>query len=241
PLLSHLRVVDLTDLRGALAGRMLADLGADVVKVEPPGGDTDRLREPFVGDVPGPDRSLPFLYRNLGKRRTAIDLGDAEGWRRFVELCENADVLIENVAVGDPLRARLSPADVHARHPRLVHVTIADFGLDGPRASWRLEPLPAFAAAGALLASRLPGTRLRRDRRDGGRARRPPRPGPARRGTDGRGLRPGSGDGHARSVGDPARRLRPRLPGPSALVSARRGRAGARAPDRGRPRPRARR
>ena len=59
--LAHLRVVDLTDIRSALVGRMLADLGADIVKVKPPAGDPDRLRPPFAGDVPAPDRSLPFV------------------------------------------------------------------------------------------------------------------------------------------------------------------------------------
>ncbi|HLK11031.1 MAG TPA: CoA transferase [Candidatus Binatia bacterium] len=148
--LAHLRVVDLTDLRGALAGRMLADLGADVVKVEPPGGDPGRAVPPFAGDVPGPDRSLPFLYRNLGKRGAVIDLGTADGRRRFGALCGDADVLIENVGAGEPW---LAPAAVRARHPHLVHVAIADFGLSGSRAGWRLEPLPAFAATGALWAS----------------------------------------------------------------------------------------
>jgi len=54
--LSHVRVVELTDIRGAFAGRMLADLGADVLKVEPPSGDPARLRPPFAGDAPAPDR-----------------------------------------------------------------------------------------------------------------------------------------------------------------------------------------
>ena len=69
--LAHLRVVDLTDLRGALAGRILADLGADVVKVEPPGGDPGRLRPPFAGGVAAPDRSLPFLYPQRQQARRA--------------------------------------------------------------------------------------------------------------------------------------------------------------------------
>src|SRR5574337_356224 len=68
PPLAHLRVIDLTDLRGALAGRFLADLGADVIKIEPPGGDPGRWQPPFVGGVRAPDRSLPFLYRNANKR-----------------------------------------------------------------------------------------------------------------------------------------------------------------------------
>ena len=153
PPLAHLRVVDLTDLRGALAGRLLADLGADVVKVEPPGGDPDRLRPPFAGDVPGKDRSLPFLYRHANKRGVTLDLHDADGWRRFLGLCECADILIENLGPAAARRHGLAPPEVRARHPHLIHVAIADFGLSGPRSDWRLEALPAFAAAGALHAS----------------------------------------------------------------------------------------
>jgi len=154
--LAHLRVVDLADLRGALAGRLLADLGADVVKVEPPGGDPGRLRPPFAGGVPGKDRSLPFLYRNANKRGVTLDLHEADGWRRFLGLCENADVLIENLGPDAARRHGLAPAEIRERHPHLVHVAIADFGLSGPRCGWRLEALPAFAASGALQASGFP-------------------------------------------------------------------------------------
>lgn len=146
--LSHLRVVDLTDLRGALAGRMLADLGADVIRVERPGHDADRLTPPFAGDVAAPDRSLPFLFRNLGKRAAVIHLDDPAGWARFVGLCERADILIENTT-----DRRLAADAVRARHPHLVHATIGDLGRAGPHAGWQLEPLPAFAASGALWAS----------------------------------------------------------------------------------------
>jgi crotonobetainyl-CoA:carnitine CoA-transferase CaiB-like acyl-CoA transferase len=152
--LSTLRVVELTDLRGALAGRILADLGADVIKVEPPGGDPGRLRPPFAGGVAAPDRSLPFLFRNANKRGVVLDPREAAGFRRLVALCERADVLIENLAAEDELRQRL--ADEKARLSHLVHVTIADCGLSGPRAGWRLEPLAAFAASGALRASGFP-------------------------------------------------------------------------------------
>ena len=154
--LAHLRVIDLTDLRGALAGRILADLGADVVKVEPPAGDPGRLRPPFAGGIAAPDRSLPFLYRNANKRGAVLDLHDAASWRHFCELCEEADILIENLGAANEARHGLVPAEVRARHPHLIHVAIADFGLSGPRASWRLEALPAFAASGALHASGFP-------------------------------------------------------------------------------------
>jgi crotonobetainyl-CoA:carnitine CoA-transferase CaiB-like acyl-CoA transferase len=151
--LSHLRVVDVTDLRGALAGRILADLGADVVLVEPPGGDPDRLRPPFAGGVAAADRSLPFLFRHANKRSLHLDLHGEEGFRRLLELCARADVLIENRGPEDPLHRRLASAEVRSRLPQLIHVAIADLGLTGPQAGWRLEPLPAFAASGALLAS----------------------------------------------------------------------------------------
>src|SRR5262245_29803221 len=94
--LAHLRVLDLTDLRGALAGRLLADLGADVLKVEPPHGDPGRLMPPFAGDIAAADRSLPFLFRNANKRGVVLDLHDPAGAQRFDALCAEADVLVEN-------------------------------------------------------------------------------------------------------------------------------------------------
>ena len=154
--LEHLAVIDLTDLRGALAGRMLAELGADVVKLEPPGGDPGRLRPPFAGNRVAPDRSLPFLYRNAGKRGAAVDLESAPGRERFERLCAQADILIENLGPAQQARYSMTPGEVRARHPRLVHVSLSDFGLSGPRAGWRLEPLAAFAASGALHGSGLP-------------------------------------------------------------------------------------
>ena len=109
-----------------------------------------------MGGVPGKDRSLPFLYRNANKRGVMLDLHDAGGWRRFLGLCEGADILIENLGPDAARRHGLAPTEIHERHPHLVHLAIADFGLTGPRSGWRLEALPAFAAAGALQASGFP-------------------------------------------------------------------------------------
>ena len=127
---------------------MLADLGADVVRIDGPEHGADHLMPPFSGDVAAADRSLPFLFRNLGKRGVTLDLDEADGWKRFVALCDQADILIENASDG-----RLAPEAVQARHPHLVHVTLADLGRTGPKAGWRLEPLPAFASSGAHWAS----------------------------------------------------------------------------------------
>jgi crotonobetainyl-CoA:carnitine CoA-transferase CaiB-like acyl-CoA transferase len=151
--LAHLTVLDLTDLRGALAGRLLADLGADVVKIEPPGGDPGRLQPPFAGNVAAPDRSLPFLFRNANKRGAVIDLHDPDDAARFSALCAGADVLIENYGLNRRQVLDLAPEVVRERYPQLVHVALTDFGLSGPRAHWRAEPLVAFAGSGALFAS----------------------------------------------------------------------------------------
>ena len=150
--LSHLRVVDVTDVRGALAARVLADLGADVVKVELGAGDAGRSRGPFADDVAGPNRSLAFLYRNANKRGVTLAAA-ARAADRLGVLCGAADVLIENLDRARAASLGLEPGAIRERHPHLIHVVIADFGLTGPRAGWRLEALPAFAASGALFAS----------------------------------------------------------------------------------------
>ncbi|MGH7787617.1 MAG: CaiB/BaiF CoA transferase family protein, partial [Candidatus Binatia bacterium] len=151
--LAHLTVLDLTDLRGALAGRLLADLGADVLKLEPPGGDPGRRQPPLPT---GGDVGLPFLYRNANKRSAIVDLHDPDGAAQFAALCGRADVLLENYGANRRQVLDLAPEAVRERFPHLVHVAISDFGLSGPRAHWRAEPLVAFAGSGALFASGFP-------------------------------------------------------------------------------------
>jgi crotonobetainyl-CoA:carnitine CoA-transferase CaiB-like acyl-CoA transferase len=140
--LSWLRVVDLTDIRGALCARILADFGADVVRVErdrPPGSD-----------------DAAHLYRNANKRGVSLDLDAAEGRSRLDGLLADADVLVDNVLADDRRGWGLAPKAIAQRHPHLVHVAVTDFGLTGPRASWRLEALAALAASGTLHATGFP-------------------------------------------------------------------------------------
>src|SRR5207245_9554744 len=94
--------------------------------------------------------------RNANKRGAVIDLSAAADRQRFSELCNQSDIVVENFSVDERRRLQLTPPEVQARHPHLIHVAIADFGLSGPRASWRAEPLPASAASGALHASGFP-------------------------------------------------------------------------------------
>ena len=140
--LAWMRVVDLTDLRGALCGRILADLGADVLHVQ------------RSGTGPPDPQILAHRYRNANKGGTRLDpTADRD---RLDALLADADVLIENFRPADRSAARLDPADVARTHPHLVHVALTDFGLTGPRADWHLEPLPALAASGTLHASGFP-------------------------------------------------------------------------------------
>ena len=95
PALSGIRVLDLSDGKGAYGTRILADLGADVIKVEPPDGDPMRSIPPFVGDLPGHERSLYWLYRNVNKRSITLNLGSKEGKEIFERLIKPTDVVVE--------------------------------------------------------------------------------------------------------------------------------------------------
>ena len=135
--LSHIRVLDLSRVfAGPWAGQMLADLGAEVIKVERPGDGDDarRLGPPFLrGDdgVPTGDAGF-FLSANRNKRSITVDLAQPEGRQIIRELARRADVLIENYKVGDLARHGLDAATLRAENPRLVYCSITGFGQTGP-------------------------------------------------------------------------------------------------------------
>src|SRR5215469_17011181 len=93
-LLSGVRVLEISDELGEYCGRLLAGLGADVLKVEPPAGEITRTYGPFLDDVPGPDRSLHFWHYNLGKRSTCLDLDTEAGRSAVRRLAEQADIVL---------------------------------------------------------------------------------------------------------------------------------------------------
>ena len=136
------RVVDLTDLRGAMCARILADLGADVIRIMSPAEDLSPR--------------LSHAYRNANKRGTTIDVQSEMGRDALEPYLASADVLVNNLGPPKCAAAGLDPAGLYERHPHLVHVAIADFGLSGPQSGWHLEPLPALAASGTLHASGFP-------------------------------------------------------------------------------------
>jgi len=138
--LAWVKVVDLTDLRGALCARILADFGAQVIRVAPT-------------DVPD---SLTDRYRNAGKHPMVVADADPSAPERLDGLLAAADVVVTNLhPATEDLRA-LDADALAATHPHLVVVALADLGRTGPRSDWRLESLPALAASGALWASGFP-------------------------------------------------------------------------------------
>ena len=124
--LEGLRVLDLADEKGELAGRLLADLGADVLRVEPQTGARSRNLPPFYGGT-----SLYFAVRNAGKRSAVIDLAGEAGRERLHELLANADILIESTQPGTLGRVGLDADSLRARHPELIVTSISDFGQTG--------------------------------------------------------------------------------------------------------------
>ncbi len=129
--LAGYRVVDLADEKAELAGRVLADLGAEVVRVEPPGGARSRKLPPFKDG-----QSLYFATRNANKLGLALDLESADGRDRLIDLLSRADVLIETEAPGHMAELGLDPDELSKRFPHLIVLSISDFGQTGPYRDW---------------------------------------------------------------------------------------------------------
>ena len=152
--LAPYRVLDLTDHRGLLAGRMLAQLGADVIQVEPPGGSRARAVGPFDDDAPPEHRSLYWAAFAAGKRGITCDLDQPRGRALLLQLVASADFLIESEDPGTMAARGLDHAALRAANPALIHVSITPFGSAGPKADWADSDLVLWAAGGPLLPNR---------------------------------------------------------------------------------------
>ncbi len=152
-MLAPYRVLDLTDERGQFAGKLLADLGADVIKVEPPQGDPARNRGPFVDDIPGPDRSLRWLAWNANKRSVTLDLSDAAGRDRFLHLAQSADFVLESFAPGRMDGLGLGYKALSEANQRLILVSISPFGQSGPYRDYQATDIVFWAMSGNMSIS----------------------------------------------------------------------------------------
>ena len=147
-MLSSLRVLDLCGESGFLAGKILGDLGADVIKIEPPGGDPARRRGPFVGGIDDPERSIRWLALNTSKRSLVLDLSEAAQREQLLRLADEADVLLESFEPGTADALGLGWEKLHERCPRLVVASITPFGRSGPYAHYRGSDLVIVAMGG---------------------------------------------------------------------------------------------
>lgn len=155
--LAPYRVLDLTDSWGWLCGKILGDLGADVVKVEPPGGDPDRGLGPFYHGEVHPERSLRWLAYNTSKRGITLDLTSATGRDLYLRLVGTADFVLESYPPGYLRGLGLDQATLREMHPRLIVTSITPFGTTGPYARYRGTDLEAMALSGFLWVTGEPG------------------------------------------------------------------------------------
>lgn len=151
--LEGVRVVDLADERGEFCGRLLADLGADVLRVEPPGGAVSRRLPPFAPD----GTSLYFAYRNTNKRGTVVDLQEADDQRRLCDLVASADVFVESHAPGHLAALGIGPDVLLEINPDLVIASLTDFGQTGPDSNLVTTDDVVVARSGWLAMSGMPG------------------------------------------------------------------------------------
>jgi crotonobetainyl-CoA:carnitine CoA-transferase CaiB-like acyl-CoA transferase len=151
--LKGFRALDLTDLSGQLCGRVLADLGMEVVKIEPPGGDPVRNLPPFITSADGKRLSTVFAHLNAGKASKVLDLNAEAGRAQLRELVKDADVVIESFQPGDLDAKGLGYKDLAAINPRVVMASITGFGQTGPKKNLACNDLVALAESGFLYIS----------------------------------------------------------------------------------------
>ena len=150
-MLSPYRVLDLSDERGLLAGQILADLGADVILVEPPRGSPARGIAPFAGDQPGADRSLFWWAYARNRRGVTCDIDTPAGQELIRRLAATADFVIESDTPGAMAARGLGYDDLRAINDQLIYVSISAFGQDGPKAAYEATDLTLMAAGGPLI------------------------------------------------------------------------------------------
>lgn len=148
--LGDVRVLDLAGEIGQYCTKLLADLGADVIKIEPPGGDPVRAIPPFAHDRPGPQNSLYWLNLNTNKRSVTLDVETADGRRLFEKLVTTADVVVETFAPGHLDRLGLGYETLTALRPGLILTSITGFGQTGPHAGYKAPDIVGVAMGGIM-------------------------------------------------------------------------------------------
>ena len=148
--LAGIRVLDLTGPIGHYAGRQLADLGADVVKVEPAQGDEARTFEPRIPGVTELESSFQFVLLNANKRGLALDYTTPEGRDALLQLTKKADVVLDSFQPSEARALGLRDEDLRAVKPDLIHTSVTGWGLSGPYADWAYADIVGCAMSGVM-------------------------------------------------------------------------------------------
>jgi benzylsuccinate CoA-transferase BbsE subunit len=147
-MLSPYRILDLTNERGLICGKVLADLGADVIKIENPGGDPARSMGPFYNDIPDPEKSLYWFAFNTNKRGITLDIEKTDGREIFKKLIKNADIVIESFDPGYMDKLGLGYSALSQINPRLIMTSITGFGQAGPYKDYKAPDIVVWALSG---------------------------------------------------------------------------------------------
>jgi len=156
--LAGLQVLDLADEKASFCSKLLADLGAEVIKVEKPGGDTSRRAGPFWSGKPHPEKSLSFWYNNTGKQGITLNLESEEGRALFYRLSNRTDVIVETFPPGYLDGLGLGYESLAKTNPGLVMASVTGFGQDGPYREYKACDIVASAAGGQMYVSGDPDT-----------------------------------------------------------------------------------
>ena len=154
--LDDIRVLDLAGPSGSYCAKLLADLGADVIRIEPPGGDETRSMGPFFHDDPDPEKSLHFFHFNANKRGITLNLETAEGRQIFRDLVKTADVVVETFVPGYLASIGLDYEAIKAINPRVILVSITWFGQTGPYSGFQSSDLVTQANIGLMVTIGFP-------------------------------------------------------------------------------------
>ncbi|HUV53398.1 MAG TPA: CoA transferase [Dehalococcoidia bacterium] len=149
-LLSSYRVLDLSDRKGFLCGKMLGDFGADVIKVEPLGGDPARNVGPFYKDIPHPEKSLYWFAFNTSKRGITLNIETADGREIFKRLIKTTDIVIESFDPGYMDSLGLGYTDLERLNPGIIMTSVTPFGSTGPHANYKATDLITWAMGGFM-------------------------------------------------------------------------------------------
>jgi benzylsuccinate CoA-transferase BbsE subunit len=149
-LLKGFRMLDLADEKGALCGKMFADMGVEVIKVEPPAGCSTRAIPPFLDDNPGPDHSFYAIAYHAGKQSVTLNLDSIEGRALFRELAATADFIVESFPLGHMDQLGLGYEKLRELNPRLIYTSITPFGDNGPGKNYKAADIVSWAAGGMM-------------------------------------------------------------------------------------------